>query len=220
MNSLSLRGACPAARCCPLGGARPALLPQLLQHSPTLACHRLNASAAPWASALTSLTTYTAHSTARRPLHTGVAVRSAPNPGPSSRPSEDGSQRTGPHSRAGGRGREREEGRGGEGAQGRDGWQGRGPGRGGGGRQSGARPPAPSGRGRGWGRGSDPSRPLHLGQLQEYVRQGAKQWADDSNYEEFFRAFNEAGKVTRALPSLPSSRTEALRCHLFTACFC
>ncbi len=59
----------------------------------------------------------------------------------------------------------------------------------------------PSGRGLRWGRGPGPARPSHLGQLQEYVRQGAEQWAAERDYDEFFRAFNEAGKVSLMLPS-------------------
>ncbi len=190
-----MRGACPAVRCCPLAGARPALRLGLLHHSPALPCHRLSAAAAPWAASLPSV----ADGTARKALGVGVAVRSAPDPGPSSRHGHGGPSRPGPYSHAGGRGRQG--GRGIEGLQGWDGWQGRGPGRGGGGRQSGARAPAPSGRGRGRGSSTDPSRPSHLEQLQEYVRQGAGQWADETDYKEFFLVFNEAGKVTLMLPS-------------------
>ncbi len=114
-NSLSLRGACPAARCCPLGGARPALRPRHLHHSPAPACHRLSASAGQWAPSLASagsLIASTALGTASRALHSGVVVRSAPDPGPPSHPGHGGPSRPGPDSNASGRGRGRQGGAG------------------------------------------------------------------------------------------------------------
>ncbi len=183
INALSLRGAWHAARCC---------APELLHHSPASACHLLSAAAAPWDSALTLSGPLTALLTARRALHVGVAVRSAADQGPSPHPGHAGSAHPGLHSHAGRRGRGWQGPRGREGAQGRGGWQDWG-GAGSGGGQAGVYTPAPSG----LRRGREPvlSHPSHLGQLQEYVRQRAEQWADDRNYEEFFRAFNQAGKV-------------------------